>query len=262
MPLPPDPYDDDLAESPVSSPPPVGAPTTTTAAGTADAGTADAGRADDRSPVGSSSRPAGRRSVGSLVAGIVGVVAIAGAIVLTSGGDDGSDAAPPADEVAADDAAGGTGDDTDAPIPGSDAGIAEGAPGKEDGTAAAGPEPTGDDDAASTPVAAAESFFAAVADGDCSGIVAHMTPESWGPEARTAADAVAECEADADGVAVAAAAEWEDVRLVEQDGDTATVAVTMVQGRRQTGRELPMRLVRGRWLMDLDTPIAGLDGMR
>lgn len=230
----------DVGGSVTVAPPPTGP-------GGADATTAlDTGAAPDA--------PSGRRSrLGMALAGVVAVVVIAGGVVLATGGDDGDSAAPAsdsspvdADEDAEEDSGtGGSDNDASADAPAdSEAG------GLGDGDDAEAPvdAPTGDD----SPVTAAEEFFAAVSSGDCEGMVARMTTESFGVDGQTPAQAVDECESDAAGTAAASRGRWEDVRLISMDGDEATVGVTLRVGGQQSERELPMALVDGEWKMDLD----------
>jgi hypothetical protein len=170
---------------------------------------------------------AGRSRLGLVVACVVTVIVVAGGVVLATGGDDEGTAAPAAEQSPADDAA-------------------DAADGTDDELG-----PTGE-----SPVDVAEEFFDAVAEHDCAGVVARMTPESYGTGGQTAEQAVIECENDATGTAAAAAAEYDDVELVSEAGDEATVTVTITAGRRETQRELPLRRVDGEWLMHLDTSLA------
>ena len=74
----------------------------------------------------------------------------------------------------------------------------------------------------------------------------------WAITRETAAEAVAECEADEAGTAAVAAAEFDDVELVAEDGDTAVVRVMVTVDRVTSTADMPLRRVDGRWLMDLD----------
>ncbi|HET9609133.1 MAG TPA: hypothetical protein VFP06_05960 [Acidimicrobiales bacterium] len=180
----------------------------------------------------------GRARLGLMLAGVVAVIAVAGGIVVATG--DGDDAAAPADAEAT------AGDDEGSPP---DAGPATSGPDEAETTADAGAAPAGD----TSPVELAEEFFAAVAGGDCAAMIERMTPESYSAEGQTAAEAVAECEADESGTAAVAAAEFDDVELVSDEGDTAVVRVTVTVDRVTRTAEMPLRRVDGRWLMDLDT---------
>jgi hypothetical protein len=166
-----------------------------------------------------------------MLAGVVAVIAIAGGIVVATGSDD--DASPGADQAADGD-------------PADDGATADEAP--ADG---AGTSPT----APLSPVEVAEDFFAAVDARDCEGIVGRMTPESYATDGQTAGQAVAECESDRSGTAAAAAAEFGDITLVSERGDTATVSVTVTMEGVTKARQLPLRRVDGEWLMHLDTSL-------
>lgn len=289
MSLPPDPHDDDLAE-PLAPPPPapgdapaaapepppspayaprpvptIGGPATSTPTSlppappavppppaAPDSATGSAGHhgpgpgrlgatTPERQGPGEAATPGdargGRARLGLMLAGVVAVIAVAGGIVVATG--DGDDAAAPAD------AEGTAGDEGSPP----DAGPATSGPDEAETTADAGAAPAGD----TSPVELAEEFFAAVAGGDCAAMIERMTPESYAAEGQTAAEAVAECEADESGTAAVAAAEFDDVELVSDDGDTAVVRVTVTVDQVTRTAEMPLRRVDGRWLMDLDT---------
>lgn len=289
MSLPPDPHDDDLAE-PLAPPPPapgdapaaapepppspayaprpvptIGGPATSTPTSlppappavppppaAPDSATGSAGQpgpgperlgatTPERQGPGEAATPGdargGRARLGLMLAGVVAVIAVAGGIVVATG--DGDDAAAPAD------AEGTAGDEGSPP----DAGPATSGPDEAETTADAGAAPAGD----TSPVELAEEFFAAVAGGDCAAMIERMTPESYAAEGQTAAEAVAECEADESGTAAVAAAEFDDVELVSDDGDTAVVRVTVTVDQVTRTAEMPLRRVDGRWLMDLDT---------
>ena len=288
MSLPPDPHDDDLAEplaplppapgdvpagarepppSPAYAPRPVptiGGPATSTPtslppvppavppppaapdSATGSAGHHGPGRlgatTPERQGPGEAATPGhargGRARLGLMLAGVVAVIAVAGGIVVATG--DGDDAAAPADAEAT------AGDDEGSPP---DASPATSGPDEAETTADAGAAPAGD----TSPVELAEEFFAAVAGGDCAAMIERMTPESYATEGQTAAEAVAECEADESGTAAVAAAEFDDVELVSDDGDTAVVRVTVTVDQVTRTAEMPLRRVDGRWLMDLDT---------
>jgi hypothetical protein len=289
MSLPPDPHDDDLAEPPAPPPAPGEAPATapepprspayaprpspTTGGATPtprtvppplpapDRAPGAAGRLDpadpthlgvpapdrqgpgDPAPPGDARR--GRARLGVMLAGVVAVIAVAGGIVVATG--DGDDAAAPADAEA-------TAGDDDGTPPG--AGPATSGQDGAATTADAGAAPAGD----ASPVELAEEFFAAVAAGDCAGMIERMTPESYATEGQTAAEAVAECEADESGTAAVAAAGFDDVELVSDDGDTAVVRVTVTVDQVTRTAEMPLRQVDGRWLMDLDTSLPASPG--
>jgi hypothetical protein len=281
MSLPPDPHDDDLADPspapeslaptaatpdtaapppppPVADVPPPPPPPPVAASGSA-TGTGNAGGtgAELSTPTPSPSAgtgPAagspvpvagsGRRRTGWIVGGVAAaVVVLAGAAVaLGTGSSDGTEAAvsdeAPAGDVADDDLAD---DSTGATDP------------DDDGTGSA---PSESDE---SPVEVTERFFAAVASGDCDELIGLMTPESYGSNGQTAEEAIDECEADAVGTAAVAAAEFDDVELVSEIGDEATVVVTMSVGNRVSESELPLRRVDGQWLMHLDTsPVPGV----
>lgn len=292
MTLPPDPHDDDLAEPdappaagdaaageaalaaggqpapdesvpvPVLEPPPSPAYTARTSpvapvapvvpvaasgrpapAGGADpvVGAAEPGRATGTTARAGGGRGGGRATggrgrLGLMLAGVVVVIAVAAAVVIT-GEDAERGEAPAASE----------------PAPGEGAGPAAGEEPPEDAEGGAGDAPSGADE---SPVDVAEAFFAAAVAGDCAGMIDRMTPESYGAGRQTAAAAVAECEADGRGIAAVAAAEFGDIVLVSQQGDDAVVRVAVTAGGTTTTRELPLRLVDGRWLMNLDTSLA------
>lgn len=277
MSLPPDPHDDDLAE-PLAPPPPpspayaprpaptIGGPVASTPTSlppvppavppppaAPDSATGSAGHhgpgpgrlgatTPERQGPGEAATPGhargGRARLGLMLAGVVAVIAVAGGIVVATG--DGDDAAAPADAEAT------AGDDEGSPP---DASPATSGPDEAETTADAGAAPADD----TSPVELAEEFFAAVAGGDCAAMIERMTPESYATEGQTAAEAVAECEADESGTAAVAAAEFDDVELVSDDGDTAVVRVTVTVDRVTRTAEMPLRRVDGRWLMDLDT---------
>ncbi|HEX6421790.1 MAG TPA: hypothetical protein VFZ77_25020 [Acidimicrobiales bacterium] len=284
MTLPPDPHDDDLAEPdappaagdaaageaalaaggqpapdesvpvPVLEPPPSPAYTARTSpvvpvvpvaasgrpapAGRADpvVGAAEPGRATGATARAGGGRSGGRGRLGLMLAGVVVVIAVAAAVVIT--GEDGERGEAPA---------------ASEPVPGEGAGPAAGEEPPEDAEGGAGDAPSG---AGESPVDVAEAFFAAAVAGDCAGMIDRMTPESYGAGRQTAAAAVAECEADGRGIAAVAAAEFGDIVLVSQQGDDAVVRVAVTAGGTTTTRELPLRLVDGRWLMNLDTSLA------
>jgi hypothetical protein len=191
------------------------------------------------------------------VVAIVAIVALAGIVVVATGGSDGPDtAAPAADEPtgsadgsAADaeaDEGAGAGDDQ----AGDDAGAGDGEAGEQGtsgGAGGAGPAASG-----ASPVEVAEEFFDAVADADCAEVVGLMTAESYNRDGATAAEAIAECENDPAGTAMISAADWDDVELVSQDGERATVAVTVTVDDRNTVEQIPLRRVDGEWKIDLD----------
>jgi hypothetical protein len=213
----------------------------------------------------SSSGSGGKGRLGLMLAGVVAVIVLAGGVVLATGGDDTSDtASPPADESptegeppaggAADD---GTENDDTASGTADDGTVGDDLPGTADAPAGAAPAPSAGDE---SPVEVAEAFFDAVDSGDCAGVVGRMTPESLDNLDQTPDAAIADCEADNDGAAAAAAAEWGDVRLVSENGDRATVAVTVRVGAEETERDLPLRRVDGEWMMHLDTSLTAPAG--
>ncbi|HEX6423284.1 MAG TPA: hypothetical protein VFZ79_07375 [Acidimicrobiales bacterium] len=259
MSLPPDPHDDDLAEPPAAAPPAAGdaaaapgpppspayaprpSPATAASPGTADP--ADPTRLADPDPghqgPGTPAAPrdaTGRGRLGLMLAGVVAVIAVAGGIVVATG--DGDDTAAPVE------ARTGADDEGARPGEGTASGGQDGAAAPDDAGATAAGDPS--------PVELAEEFLAAVARRDCAGMIERMTPASYATEGRTAAEAVVECEADEAGTAAVAAAEFDDVELVAEDGDTAVVGVTVTVDRVTSTAELPLRRVDGRWLMDLD----------
>ncbi len=172
-----------------------------------------------------------------MLGAVVVVIVVAGGVVLATGGADDDSAGPSSEQSPSDDEPG-----TDA---GGDPAASEAAPD--------GAEAGATDD---SPVAAAEAFFAAVAESDCAGIVAMMTPESYGPDGETAQQAVDECERDATGTAAAAAADFGAIELVSEAGDEALISVTMTSDGEQTERELPLLRVDGEWKLHLDTSLA------
>jgi hypothetical protein len=204
-----------------------------------------------------------------VVAGVIAVIAVAGIAVVATGGSDDTDTAAPADESteSADGSAGDANADADAgigeagasdPEAGDDAGAGDAEAGEQGtggGADGAGPSASGD-----SPVEVAEEFFAAVADANCAEVVGLMTPESYDRDGATAAEAIAECENDPAGTAMISAADWDDIELVSQDGERATIAVTITVDDRNTVEQIPMRRVDGEWKVDLDPTRTSTDG--
>ena len=226
-----------------------GAPPTSAAGGAG--GGADGTAAFDAGTTASTS--SGRKSrLGLALAGVVAVIVLAAGVVLATGASDESDADTASDSSSTDAAEEGEADAGTDSQPSDDAPAESelGAVPGGDGTDDDGPAdaPTGDE----SPVVAAEEFFEAVSSGDCAGMVARMTADSFGTEGQTQEDAVDECESDAAGTAAASQGRWEDVQLISMDGDEATVGVTLHVGSQQSERELPMVLDDGEWKMDLD----------
>ena len=106
------------------------------------------------------------------------------------------------------------------------------------------------------PVAAAEGFLAAVEARDCAAMVDLLTPESYA--GRSADEAVAACEDDAATVAVLANARWGDVELVDRRGDEAVVQVAVALGADESVERLVLRRTDGGWRVHLDD---GLDAL-
>jgi hypothetical protein len=192
-----------------------------------------------------------------MLAAVVAVMVVAGAVVVATGGDD------PGTETSAEDGS--------SPDQSSDQSSGAGEPssgGDDDGDSGADESPpagSGPDspvsspsagDQPGTPVEVAEAFFTAVEQGDCETIIAHMTVESFSTDGQTPAQAVAECEADEEGLLAISSAEFWKVEPVSEQGDRATVAVTVVAGGEESVRELPLRRVDGVWKMDLDPTAA------
>jgi hypothetical protein len=196
-----------------------------------------------------------------MLAAVVAVMAVAGAVVVATGDDD------PASETSAED--GGGPDQSSGQPSGQSSGADEpSSGGGEDGDPGAGEGPptgSGPDspvsspaagDRPDTPVEVAEAFFTAVEQGDCETIIAHMTVESFSTDGQTPEQAVAECEADEEGLLAITSAEFWEVEPLSQRGDRASVAVTVVAGGEESVRELPLRRVGGVWKMDLDPTAA------
>jgi hypothetical protein len=175
----------------------------------------------------------GRSRLGWMLAAVVAVIVIAGAVVVATGGDG------PATETTAEDGNSAT---DEGPPTGSGRDTPVSSPG-------AGDQPD-------TPVEVAEAFFTAVEQGDCEAIIAHMTVESFSTDGQTPEQAVAECEADEEGLTAITSAEFWKVEPVSEQGDRASVAVTVVTGGEEIVRELPLRRVDGVWKMDLDPTAA------
>ena len=292
MSLPPDPHDDDLAgvsipptpppppdnpaapdpsrtadptpESPASATPaaaPGAAPTPGTAtlaapsppaAPPAPPGAESASAsaaAGDPARAGSPAGADGKRRLGLLLGGVAAVLAVAGIAVVATGGSDDTDAAEPAADESTG-SADGSGADPD-----SDETAGAGDEDAVDGAGGAAPSASGD-----SPVEVAEEFFDAVADADCADVIALMTPESYNRDGATAAEAVAECENDPAGAAMISAADYDDVELVSQDGERATVRVTVTVDGGDAVQQIPLRRVDSEWKVDLDPTRAGTGG--
>jgi hypothetical protein len=199
-----------------------------------------------------------------VLGGVAAVLAVAGiAVVATGDSDDTDTAAPAADEST------GPADGSTAAEAGDDAGTADTESGDD---AAAGDEDTGDEEAVGgaqgagpatsgdSPVEVAEDFFGAVAAADCAEVVGLMTPESYNRDGATAAEAIADCENDPAGTAMVSAADYDDVELVSQDGERATVNVTVTVDDGDAVQQIPLRRVDGEWKIDLDPTRAGTGG--
>ncbi|HLT68635.1 MAG TPA: hypothetical protein VKZ72_00635 [Acidimicrobiales bacterium] len=280
MSLPPDPHDDDLAQSaeeaagdapaapaapspaaidgPVPPPPPAAdAPdATTTAAPPPAADGRDAATTTAQPPVATAPAPGatardaagaaparGRRRLALAGAAVVvAALGLAGGLALAGGdGGDGDTAAATEDEAPAAEA-----DPTEPPDVDEESGDV---PGPADEAAAGDAR---DDD----PVAAAEGFLAAVEARDCAAMVDLLTPESYA--GRSADEAVAACEDDAATVAVLANARWGDVELVDRRGDEAVVQVAVALGADESVERLVLRRTDGGWRVHLDD---GLDAL-
>lgn len=281
MSLPPDPHDDDLAQSaepaaddtPADPPTAPAAPTpaapagtdasappppppggaeggaTTTATVPPPAPTAPAGATPpEAAPPAGGARPArGRRLALAGAAVAIAALGVAGGLALAGGDDAGGDAASPAGEV--EDGSGGA--------PGVDD-EATAAP-EEDGGDLGPPDvAAADEDGADDPVAVAEAFLGAVDARDCAGMVELLTPESYA--GRSSDEAVATCEADAATVAVLSNARWDDVELVEQRGDEAVVQVAVALGADESVERLVLRRTGDGWRVHLDQGLADLAG--
>jgi hypothetical protein len=195
-----------------------------------------------------------------VLGGVAAVAAVAGIAVLATGGSDETDtAAPAADEASGSDD--GSATDADA---GDDAGTADGGSGDDAGAAdedaVGGAEGAAPSASGGSPVEAAEEFFDAVADADCADVIGLMTPESYNRDGATAAEAIADCENDPAGTAMISAADYDDVELVSQDGERATVNVTVTVDGGDAVQQIPLRQVDGEWKVDLDPTRAGTGG--
>jgi hypothetical protein len=201
------------------------------------------GAAEDDDPFGLGDDSRRSRRLGWLLAGVVAIIAVAGAVVLTTGGEDEPETADPASEA---------GDASESPAPGDPESPPAGSD-PESPPAGSDPEaPADGGEAAESPVQVAEAFFAAVENGDCQGIIDRMTVESFSTEGQTAEEAVAECEADTEGLLAISEAEFVSVEAVSEDGDAAVVSVTQLADGEETVRDLPLERVDGVWKMDLD----------
>jgi hypothetical protein len=192
-----------------------------------------------------------------MLAAVVAVMVVAGAVVVATSGDD------PGTETSAEDGSSpdqSSGQSSGAGAP-SSGGDDDGDSGADEGPpAGSGPDsPVSSPSAGEqpgTPVEVAGAFFSAVEQGDCETIIAHMTVESFSTDGQTPEQAVAECEADEEGLLAISSAEFWKVEPVSEQGDRATVAVTVVAGGEESVRELPLRRIDGVWKMDLDPTAA------
>jgi hypothetical protein len=195
-----------------------------------------------------------------VLGGVAAVLAVAGiAVVATGGSDDTDTAAPAADEStgSADGPATDAEAGDDAGTAGADSGDDAGAGDEEAVGAADGAAPSASGD---SPVEVAEEFFGAVADADCADVIGLMTAESYNRDGATAAEAIADCENDPAGTAMISAADYDDVELVSQDGERATVNVTVTVDGGTAVQQIPLRRVDGEWKVDLDPTRAGTGG--
>jgi hypothetical protein len=194
----------------------------------------------------------GRSRLGWMLAAVVAVIVSAATVVVATGGDD------PATETSVEDGSSdqASGQSSGGGEPSSGGGEGGGSAADEGPPTGSGPDTPvsspGAGDRPDTPVEVAEAFFTAVEQGDCETIIAHMTAESFSTDGQTPEQAVAECEADEEGLTAIASAEFWTVEPVSEQGDRASVAVTVVTGGEESVRELPLRRVDGVWKMDLD----------
>ena len=87
----------------------------------------------------------------------------------------------------------------------------------------------GDKASASSPVDAVQGFFSAVEDGDCGSAINLITEESWSEGGSlTREEALADCEEEVSSGAgfEGFGADISDIKLVSEEGDSATVSVT------------------------------------
>jgi hypothetical protein len=198
----------------------------------------------------------GRSRLGWMLAAVVAVIVSAATVVVATGGDD------PATETSVEDGSSdqASGQSSGGGEPSSGGGEGGGSAADEGPPTGSGPDTPvsspGAGDRPDTPVEVAEAFFTAVEQGDCETIIAHMTAESFSTDGQTPEQAVAECEADEEGLTAIASAEFWTVEPVSEQGDRASVAVTVVTGGEESVRELPLRRVDGVWKMDLDPTAA------
>lgn len=237
---------------PVSGPPTVAGPATAAAPPAPPAGPPTlvsdpdpAGELSSGPPAAVGARPptpppvdSPRRGRGKLLAAVgavVLVVAVVGGIALAGGGDDDETTGP---------AAGSDATEADAPVDDTGTDPAAEAPASSDtGTT----PPAADDPAtADDPASVAGAMFTAAIEGDCAGVVGHMTPEAYGPNGETEQQAIAACAADADASELREAS-LVDATLVSESGDAAVVAVTLALGDEQRTRDVPMERIDGEW---------------
>jgi hypothetical protein len=168
-----------------------------------------------------------------VVVAVVAVLVAAAAVVLAAGASGGRETEEREPDAASDPA---TGADPDA------------AATDDASTSTTGGTTRSDDDPA---VAATEALIAAVEADDCAGIIGRLTPESYGPRARTADEAMAECEAGRGVAASLAAADFGAVTLVDAATDRATVSVVVTLGGQANERGLEAHRIDGEWRLDV-----------
>jgi hypothetical protein len=118
----------------------------------------------------------------------------------------------------------------------------------------------GDDDKAGgggSPVAAVNGFFQAAIAGDCEKAIGFVTDATWSEGGtKTREEALQECASD--GVdAEFNDASVEDVKLVSEQGTTATVSASLTSGGETVPVTFPMVKEDGSWKIDF--PNVGLD---
>lgn len=178
--------------------------------------------------------PSRRRSRLTIVlVAVVAVLVAAAAMVLATGGSGGRESDERDTDAASEPA---TGADPDAAAAG------------DARTSTTGGTTRPDDEPA---VEATEALIAAVEAGDCGGIIGRLTPESYGPGARSADEAVAECEAGRGVAASLAAADFGTVTLVDASADQATVSVVVTLGGQANERGFEAHRIDGEWRLDV-----------
>jgi len=191
----------------------------------------DRGKRDDRGD-----RP-GRRRLHWTMAVVVGLVAVVGvAVVLSQTGPDSTRAttSPPTTAAARSGAK---------------------AAGRSGTTTPAGSRPAGAGPTTTvgpSPVAAVETYLAAIRARDCPTMVDMLTPDSWQAEGGTRAGTVASCR---QGFATRSTnlAEYDfgAVKLVSMTGDDAVVSVTATRAGHQTRESMHLVRTNGEWKIKL-----------